>query len=800
MFKIRAKSTLMALVLAIAAMLFAMGGIVVITTNAAENTDVSVRYYNGGFWAAMMTNNDFKNNLKGVVFDKETDALSFNADVDAPVTAWGPADYIPDEYCNWSEAKSLVVEVVNHSDSVADFRMFFSGYTSAEKTAETHLCAGGGKTYYYKAKNGIVSQSSVGTYSAGGLNIPANFDGYIVIPTSEITGYWDDSEVSLACIKRINFQFDADWSKGEVTFGKVGYALEEGAEIAGSELKFSPMIEEKPFEFDEYDNDVKYVKNWLYNLNTDYLAGELKKADGAAELKLAEDADELEIAFADLSADVYLWCDNFTAEDTDLSQYRYFLLDVKNHADTPLSLGFVLTTGLENPNKTHFGFLPGGVRLVARNEEAGNLAPEADTDGYFVTVPALFDGYLAFEMNADKMYATTLSDYSETFNPKNVGSVNLFLKNGTSGDFSLGRPLTAKSNKILDTRFPIEETIDNDTESARFRLFGQSKTYDGKPLDVSVSKTFENACTITWYLSNGSEEIPLSEVPVNAGEYIVRAKATDYLYTAELRLSILRADPTPLIILEERTYYAGETIKALSLADNSIAGTLTVTPVTLEIGENTVNFYFVPESENYSSISASCNIIAVERKSPADLIKFEKRTYYAGETLRELHLAKDSIAGIVSVQSIKLSAGENTLHYTFTPDSPEYEVYNGTLIIMAENPVYTIEVSDKIFDGKIISVTVSGYPFEYTLIYYKKAENGEYEKISDAPSETGEYKVVLSSAELGEGKSKEFKIIEKSGGCAGRISAFGGIEVLFAVTAILGTLILNRGKRTEKNN
>ena len=43
MFKIRAKSTLMALVLAIAAMLFAMGGIVVITTNAAENTDVSVR-------------------------------------------------------------------------------------------------------------------------------------------------------------------------------------------------------------------------------------------------------------------------------------------------------------------------------------------------------------------------------------------------------------------------------------------------------------------------------------------------------------------------------------------------------------------------------------------------------------------------------------------------------------------------------------------------------------------------------------------------------------------------------------
>lgn len=293
----------------------------------------------------MMTNNDFKNNLKGVVFDKETDALSFNADVDAPVTAWGPADYIPDEYCNWSEAKSLVVEVVNHSDSVADFRMFFSGYTSAEKTAETHLCAGGGKTYYYKAKNGTVSQSSVGTYSAGGLNIPANFDGYIVIPTSEITGYWDDSEVSLACIKRINFQFDADWSKGEVTFGKVGYALEEGAEIAGSELKFSPMIEEKPFEFDEYDNDVKYVKNWLYNLNTDYLAGELKKADGAAELKLDEDADELEIAFADLSADVYLWCDNFTAEDTDLSQYRYFLLDVKNHADTPLSLGFVLTTG-----------------------------------------------------------------------------------------------------------------------------------------------------------------------------------------------------------------------------------------------------------------------------------------------------------------------------------------------------------------------------------------------------------------------------------------------------------------------
>lgn len=155
MFKIRAKSTLMALVLAIAAMLFAMGGIVVITTNAAENTDVSVRYYNGGFWAAMMTNNDFKNNLKGVVFDKETDALSFNADVDAPVTAWGPADYIPDEYCNWSEAKSLVVEVVNHSDSVADFRMFFRDILLRKKRQKRIFVRAAAKLIIIRQKTGL---------------------------------------------------------------------------------------------------------------------------------------------------------------------------------------------------------------------------------------------------------------------------------------------------------------------------------------------------------------------------------------------------------------------------------------------------------------------------------------------------------------------------------------------------------------------------------------------------------------------------------------------------------------------
>ena len=797
--EMKTKSRLVALFIVVIVMMFAMGGLGFTVTKAAEKTSVSVRYYNGGFWAAMMTNNDFKNNLNGVVFDKETDTIRFNADVDTPLTAWGPADYIPDEYCDWSEAKSLVVEVTNHSDFIADFRMFFSGYTSAEKTTETHLCAGGGKTYYYKAKDGTVSQSSVGIHSAGGLNIPANFDGYIVIPISEITGYWDNSEVSLACIKRVNFQFDADWSKGDVTFGKVGYTAEEGAEIAGTQFEFSPMIEEKPFEFDKFENDVKYIKNWLYNLNTDYLAGELKKADGNAELKLAEDADELEIAFTDLSSDVYLWCDNFTAEDTDLSEYRYFLLDVKNHANAPLSLGFVLTTGLENPNKTHFGFLPGGVRLVSSNADAGSLAPEADTDGYFVTVPASFDGYLAFEMSADKMYATALSDYSEAFNPKNIGSINLFLKNGTSGDFSLGRPITAKSNKILDAQFPIEETIDNDTQSAKFRLFGQSKTYDGEPLNVSVSEKFENACSIVWYLSDGGEEIPLSEVPVNAGEYVVRAKATDYLYEAELRLSISRADPTPLIELEERTYYAGETIDALSLTEDSIAGTLTVTPVTLKLGENTVNFFFVPENENYSSVSASCNIVATAQKSPADRIQFETRTYYTGETVQELHLAKDSIAGNVSVENVKLVAGENTLHYTFTPESPEYEVYNGTLRIIAQDPVYTIEVTDKIYDGKAISVTVSGYPFEYTLTYYKKAENGEYEKIDAAPSDTGEYKVVISSAELGEGKSAEFKIDEKSGGCAGMVSSFGG-SVLFAVVAVVGLLILTRGKCGKREN
>ena len=806
MFKIKVKSKMKAVAAAFAALMCSLGGINAVAANAAENVtdkaEVSVRYYNGGFWSTMMTNNDFKNNLNGVVLNQETDELSFNADVDANVTAWGPNDAVRDEYCDWSEAKSLVVEVKNRSNFIADFRMFFSGYTTAEKSEESHFCAGAGKTYYYKSKDGNVSTSAVGIYSAGGLNIPANFDGYIVIPTSEIAEYWSGGKVSLACVKRINFTFDAEWSKGEVTFGKVGYSTGEGAETAGTGLTFSPMIAEETFKFDEYDNDVKYIKNWLYNLNVDYLDGEVKKADGNAEIKLADNSDELKVGFSNIASDVYLWCDNFTAEDTNLSAYRYFMLDVKNYGNTPVSLGFVLTTGLENPKKAHFGFLSDGVRLVARNAEAGTLAPVATTDGYFVTVPATFDGYLAFEMNAEKMYQTNLSEYAEAFNAANIGSINLFLKNGTSGNFSLGRPQAAKSNKILDAAYPINKTIDNDTKSARFRLFGQSKIYDGKPFEIQVSQAFENDCAIQWYALKGSEQVLLSEVPVNAGEYIVKAKAKNYFYEAELSLSISRADPAPLIKLADETYYAGEKITSLTLAEDSIRGTLSITPVTLSLGENTLNFFFVPENENYSSISASCTVVAV-KKSPAGQIKFETRIYYTGETIKTLSLAKDSLAGKVSVESLTLIAGENTLRYKFIPDSSNFETYNGTLVVEAQDPVYTIDISDKIYDGQAISVTVSGYPFEYTLAFYKKAENGEYVKITDAPMEAGEYKVVLSSEELGEGQSKEFRITErkaeeKKSGCSGSIVASGVGGVFFAAAAVSVLLVSTRRRRVEK--
>ena len=101
-----------------------------------------------------------------------------------------------------------------------------------------------------------------------------------------------------------------------------------------------------------------------------------------------------------------------------------------------------------------------------------------------------------------------------------------------------------------------------------------------------------------------------------------------------------------------------------------------------------------------------------------------------------------------------------------------------------------MSVSDKEENGIAIEVVVEGYPFEYTLHYYEKV-SGEWVALDKAPVKAGEYKVVISSVELGEGNSKEFKITAKNTGC---VSNLGGNYALIVVAFALASLIVLKRK------
>lgn len=738
-----------------------------------SNESVSVSYYNDGFWKAMMTNNDFNNAFSSAVYDNDTDSLRINVNVDTDRTAWGPADYIDDEFCDWSEAKSIIVEVKNNGDSLADFRFFFSGYTdSSQKNNETHFAVGGKKNYYLKSKDGVVTQNTVGEYSIGGVNIPGSFDGYIIIPVSELSGFWGET-VSLNCVKRVNFELSGEWSTGDVTMGKVGFTAETGAELENYELNFVPMNQ---FVFDDISNDLKVLKNWLYNLNISWLDGQIKSNGNNNSISLSETEDELNLVY-DISNWTELWCDDLNNEDRNLQGYKYLILDIKNNMSEATQFGFMIANGVSGQKKYHFSFQS----VFLRSHETGSentMAISAETEGINTIIPADFNGYVIFEMNPAKM-KDIYENSGATFNPENVGSINFFLKAGVTGNITIGRPMVAKSNKILDAQYSISKITDNDTKTVKFKLQGESKDYDGKKLEVSVSEEFKESCTISWFSLSSGNEIPLSSAPVDAGEYKVKAKATEYLYEDELILTINKANPANLIHFSERTYYAKEKVTELILAEESIKGTVNVTSITLRLGKNVISFQFVPENQNYKTINASIEVVAI-KASPESLIKFETRTYYSGETINSLKLAQDSLNGTIVMNEIKLVKGSNIISYIFTPQDTDYDVFEGTYTIDAVDPNYTLTVNDKVFDGKEISVTVEGYPFEYTLTYYV-LEDGEYKVLESAPSEIGKYKVVISSEELGEGKSIEFEIKKKLSGCgsAQSVTFLAAISVLF---------------------
>ncbi len=571
-------------------------------------TQADVYYYNGGFWNAMLTNNDFKNQFTTVEYDYKTDIVRLvfdyrSASMDA--TAWGPTNYIQDEYCDWSSAETLVMEIKNNSSTtIADFRMFFSGYMDMTKQTETHIATKGGGKYYLRNKNGTVTAGVCGSQSIGGYNIPANFDGELIIPVSEMSGYWGGA-VSLNCIQRVNFHLSRGWAVGDLMLGKVGYSKDAYVPYS-TEYSFVPTF---MVTADSESNDMKYIKNWLYNNDVQWLNDTLGALGSGNSVVLSDVQDEMIIDYRNTTdGDGMLWCADFEKTDRDFSDYQYLVLNVKNNKETTATFGFLLTEGLTEP-KEHYLFKYAYLRQTMQSME--NSTRIVKLDGRNITLPSWFDGYIVLEISESNMKEW---ESNSTFDKTNAGALNLFITSHKEGSITFGKPMLAKSNKILDSTLAFENIVNNDTRTTLFNVTTESKIYDGEALVGSVSNY---QATYTWYQIQSGYETRLNEAPTSAGQYKVKATATaPYNYEAEKMVSIKKADCFSLIKLVEKTYYAGD-FANLELADDSIKGTITLNDLTaLTEGNNKVKFTFVPENENYKTVIAIAEITAMKKSAP----------------------------------------------------------------------------------------------------------------------------------------------------------------------------------------
>lgn len=609
--KIKSK-TMLAGALCAAAVLGASAGVAALPAERAFAEEPAVvTYYNGGFWNLMLGSSDFASKFTTKAYDEATDTVHLAFDYtssDGGATAWGPANAVPDEYSDWNGATSAVVQIKNNQASEAEFMLFFSGYTDATHATETHFTVGNGKHYYLKSKEGTVQECTVEATN-GHFKIPASFDGALVMPTSEITGYWG-GEVSYRCVKRVNFEFSGGYSKGDLTLGAVGYGTSANIAMDGVAITYDPMIKDE-FVVDDKENDLKVLKNWLYSNDIGYFDGELKKKGAGNSAAMLETDDAMRIVYTEgKGSEIQLWCKELDTADRDMTGYSYLVIDVKNNSDTEtVQFAPVLSSRLQDP-KVHCHFTTAYLRGRTKTNE--NAAEKVLTEGGgYVTLPAGFDGYVAMEISENNM--VTLWGGTDKYAPADTSYVNLFLK---GGDMTFYSPMAAVSNKITDTTYEIGNVVNNDTKTVHFGIDGSNKVYDGQPLSVQLTGKYAQGASVEWYKSEGGSETKLAAAPSDAGTYVAKAKAEGYQFTASKTLVIEKASPAALIDFEEKTYHVGDKIDSLTLTGGSLAGTVTVTEITLVEGENEILFTFVPESGNYRTINASITVTAVKADTP----------------------------------------------------------------------------------------------------------------------------------------------------------------------------------------
>lgn len=166
-------------------------------------------YFDGVY--GINENHATKGNIGKVEYSKRLDSMTVTHNSKATgVTMWGQTNPYLDT--DWRDAKYVLIKIKNKLDTPDKFCVVM---------ARTNTYVNNGAIYYLK--DGKTGKTDFDLAATGGsITVPANFDGYVLIPCASF-----GADFNWSNMPRISFMFSS--TAGKLTFGIIGKALSDKA-------------------------------------------------------------------------------------------------------------------------------------------------------------------------------------------------------------------------------------------------------------------------------------------------------------------------------------------------------------------------------------------------------------------------------------------------------------------------------------------------------------------------------------------------------------------------------------------
>lgn len=277
-----------------------------------------------------------------------------------------------------------------------------------------------------------------------------------------------------------------------------------------------------------------------------------------------------------------------------------------------------------------------------------------------------------------------------------------------------------------------------------FALENKTKTYDGKPLEVTADTNLE--LTYEYY----SGETKLTTAPTNAGTYTVKAiyagDANHEGFTKTATLVINKANST-IISQDVTKTYDGEAAIVSAIVSNG--GTAVITYNT-EDGQAPVNAGTYTATVSYAgnnnyAVATNVTVNIVINKAASTLELEDKEVTYNGEAQTieadtELSVTYEYYNGESKLSAAPINAGTYTVKAIYVGDANHDPLTKeATLTIKKANTTITVDSTEitKAYDGEAVEVSATVSNGDEATITYSS---------TTAPVNAGTYTATISYA------------------------------------------------------